>query len=71
MKAIDKLYQTIDQICQDNNVNQPLTVASAALLIMKHKDQETARELFTNVINESEDVFAKSAYEATLEKIIK
>lgn len=71
MNAIEKIRQTVDEICEKNNLKQPMTVPAAARLIMEYKDIQTARELFSNAANETNDIFKKCAYEATLETILK
>lgn len=71
MSAIEKIKQTVDEICEKNNLKQPMTVPAAAKLIMEYKDIQTARELFSNAANETNDFFKKCAYEATLETILK
>lgn len=71
MSAIEKIRKTVDEICEKNNLKQPMTVPAVAKLIMEYKDKETARELFSNAANETNDFFKKCAYEATLETILK
>ena len=71
MNAIEKIRQTVDEICEKNNLKQPMTVPAAARLIMEYKDIQTARKLFSNAANETNDIFKKCAYEATLETILK
>lgn len=71
MTAIDKIRQTVDEICENNNLKQPITVPAAAELIREYKGILTARELFSNAANETNDVFKKCAYEATLTTILK
>jgi hypothetical protein len=71
MNAIEKIRQTVDEICEKNNLKQPMTVPASAKLIMEYKGIKTARELFSNAAKETNDFFKKCAYEATLETILK
>lgn len=71
MNAIEKITQIVNEICEKNNLKQPMTVPAAAKLIMEYKDIQTARERFSSAANETKDFFKKCAYEATLETILK
>lgn len=57
MNAIDKITQILNEICEKNNLKQPMTVPDAAKLIMEYKDMQTARELFSSAANETNDFF--------------
>ena len=68
----DRLKTIVDEIIDKHNEPAPITVPAAAKLIMKYHGIELARELFIGVCNEyKHDVFKSSAYQATLETILK
>jgi hypothetical protein len=71
MTAKEQIKKYIDEICSKHNLKQPMTVPASAKLIMEYKGIQTARELYSNAANETNDVFKKCAYEATLETILK
>ena len=73
---IDKIRQTVDIICVQNNLKQPITVPSAGKLIAEHNGIDYAIELFENAYIECKETpnrdnpFAFAAYKATLETIL-
>lgn len=79
-EALDELEPTfeeqikyiIKEIIATKGEEAPKTVPSAAKLIMKYHGLERARELFEGAAKESAaNIFKTSAYEATLETILK
>lgn len=69
---IDQLKATVDKIIDKHNEQAPITVPAAATLIMKYHGRDVARELFSGVCEEyKNDVFKSSAYQATLQTVIK
>jgi hypothetical protein len=78
--ALDELQPTyeeqikyiVEELIATKGEDAPKTVPSAAKLIMKYHGVERARELFEGAARETKDnVFRSSAYEATLETILK
>ena len=68
----DQIKAAIDHIVEMHGVDAPITVPSAAKMIMTYMSIEKARELFEGAQKEtSGDVFKSSAYAATLETILK
>ena len=73
---IDKIRQTVDIICEQNNLKQPLTVPSAGKLIAEYNGIDYAIELFENAYIECKETpnrdnpFAFAAYKSTLETIL-
>lgn len=74
---VDKIKQTIDIICAQNNLKQPLTVPSAGKLIAEHNGIDYAIELFENAYVECKEssntdtrVFSSAAYKATLNTVL-
>ena len=68
----DQIKAAIDHIVEIHGVSAPITVPSAAKMIMSYMSIEKARELFEGAQKEtSVDVFKSSAYAATLETILK
>jgi len=73
---IDKIRQTVDIICAQNNLKQPITVPSAGKLIAEYNGIDYAIELFENAYIECKETpdrdnpFAFSAYKVTLKKIL-
>jgi hypothetical protein len=67
----EQIKETIENIMKEHNEKAPITVPSAATLIMKYHGMERARELFYGAAKELEgDIFRSSAYMATLEKVL-
>lgn len=67
----EQIKETIESIMKEHNEKAPLTVPSAATLIMKYHGRERARELFQGAAEElKSNVFRSSAYEATLATIL-
>jgi hypothetical protein len=71
MTAKEQIKKFIDEICTKHNLKQPITVPAAAKMLMQYKGLDVARDLFQRVADESNDIFSASAYEATLETILK
>lgn len=68
----DRLKTIVDEIIDNHNESAPITVPAVATLIMKYHGIELARELFIGVCDEyKHDVFKSSAYQATLQTILK
>ena len=73
---IDKIKQTVDIICAQNNLKQPLTVPSAGKLIAEYNGIDYAIELFENALLEyrenpdKDNPFAFAAYKSTLDTIL-
>ena len=68
----EQIKQIIDELIATKGEDAPITVPSAAKLIMKYHGVEKARELFEGGAKESaSNVFKSSAYKATLETILK
>jgi hypothetical protein len=68
----DQIKAAIDHIVEIHGVDAPITVPSAAKMIMTYMSIEKARELFEGAQKEtSGDVFKSSAYSATLKTILK
>ena len=68
----DRLKTIVDKIIDEHNEQAPIIVPAVAKLIMKYHGIELARELFIGVCDEyKHDVFKSSAYQATLQTILK
>lgn len=68
----DRLKTIVDEIIDKHNEQAPITVPAVAKLIMKYHGIELARELFIGLCDEyKHDVFKSSAYQATLQTILK
>jgi hypothetical protein len=68
----DRLKTIVDEIIDKHNEQAPITVPAAAKLIMKYHGIDLTRELFLSLVEEfKHDVFKSSAYQATLETILK
>lgn len=68
----DRLKTIVNEIIDNHNESAPITVPAVAKLIMKYHGIELARELFIGVCDEyKHDVFKSSAYQATLQTILK
>jgi hypothetical protein len=73
---IDKIKQTVDIICAQNNLKQPITVPSAGKLIAEYNGIDYAIELFENAYIECKETpnrdnpFGFAAYKSTLETIL-
>ena len=68
----DQIKNAIDHIVEMHGVDVPITVPSAAKMIMEYMGIEKARELFEGAQKEaSGDIFKSSAYKVTLETILK
>jgi len=73
---IDKIRQTVDIICTQNNLKQPITVPSAGKLIAEYNGIDYAIELFENAYIECKETpnrdnpFGFAAYKSTLETIL-
>ena len=73
---IDKIRQTVNIICEQNNLKQPITVPSAGKLIAEYNGVDYAIELFENAYIECKETpnrdnpFAFAAYKSTLETIL-
>ena len=72
----DKIRQTVNIICEQNKLKQPLTIPSAGRLIMEHNGVDYAIELFENAYLEckenpdKDNPFAFAAYKSTLDTIL-
>lgn len=67
-----QIKSAIDNIVETHGVDQPFTVPGAGKLIKEYMGLEKAIELFEGAKNETiGNVFKSSAYEATLETILK
>ena len=67
----DRIKRTIDEICGEHLLKQPITVPSAGKLISEYRGIDTAIELFEGAAKETKsNVFRTSAFEATLETIL-
>ena len=51
----DKIRQTVNIICEQNKLKQPLTIPSAGRLIMEHNGVDYAIELFENAYLECKE----------------
>ena len=73
---INKIRQTVNIICEQNNLKQPITVPSAGKLIAEYNGIDYAIELFENAYIECKETpnrdnpFAFAAYKSTLETIL-
>jgi hypothetical protein len=73
---IEKIKDTVDGICDDYNLGQPIVVPAAAKMIAEHKGVDVAIELFEGAYNEcvndpdNTNPFAFAAYKSTLEKLL-
>jgi hypothetical protein len=72
----EQIKETIDSICEKNNLKQPITVPSAGKMIAEYEGVDKAIELFEGKlkeVNENPDVsnpFAFSAYKVTLTNVL-
>jgi hypothetical protein len=66
----EQINETVDRICEKHNLKQPITVPSAGKMIMEYEGLDRAIELFEGAVEETTDIFKKSAYRATLEIIL-
>lgn len=67
----EQIKEAIESIIKEHNEKSPLTVPSAATLIMKYHGKERAKELFQGAAEELKgNVFRSSVYETCLNKII-
>jgi hypothetical protein len=71
MTAKEQIKKFIDEICSEHNLKQPITFPAAAKMLMQYKGLDVTRDLFQRAADESNDVFSFSAYQATLETILK
>lgn len=77
MGFIEQIKNEVDSICGEHNLKQPITVPSAAKIIMEYRGLDRAIELFEGAYNECKtnpdatNPFAFAAYKATLETILK
>jgi hypothetical protein len=71
MTAKEQIKKFIDEICSKHNLKQPITKPAAANMLKEYKGLDVARDLFQRAAEESNDIFSSSAYEATLETILK
>jgi hypothetical protein len=73
---INKIRQTVNIICEQNNLKQPITVPSAGKLIAEYNGVDYAIELFENAYIECKETpnrdnpFAFAAYKSTLDIIL-
>jgi hypothetical protein len=68
----EQIKNAIDEIVEKHNKPRPKTVPSAGALILEHMGKEKAIELFEGAVKEAMgDIFRSSAYESTLEHVIK
>ena len=66
----EQINETVDRICEKHNLKQPMTVPGAGKTIMVYEGLDRAIELFEGAVEETTDIFKKSAYRATLEIIL-
>jgi hypothetical protein len=73
---IEKIKETVDGICDEYNIGQPIVVPAAARMIAEHKGVDVAIELFEGAYDECvkntdrTNPFAFAAYKSTLEKLL-
>ena len=68
----NQIKSTIDSIVEMHGIEQPFSVPAAGKLIKEYMGIEKAIELFEGAKNETaSNIFRSSAYEATLETILK
>ena len=73
---IEQIRETVDRICDEYNLGQPIVVPAAARMIAEHKGVDVAIELFEGAYNECitkperDNPFAFAAYKSTLEKLL-
>lgn len=73
---IEQIKETVDGICEEHNLGQPIVVPAAARMVAEHKGVDVAIELFEGAYNEcvnnpdSDNPFAFATYKATLETIL-
>jgi arginine decarboxylase-like protein len=73
---IEQIRETVDGICDEYNLGQPIVVPAAARMIAEHKGVDVAIELFEGAYNEcitkpeKDNPFAFAAYKSTLEKLL-
>ncbi len=69
---IEQIKIEVNKLVETHGEKMPITVPAVATLIMKYHGIELARELFIGVCDEyKHDVFKSSAYQATLQTILK
>jgi hypothetical protein len=67
-----QIKETIEEICAIHVVDMPTSIPGAAKMIATYKGLEKAIELYEGAAKEMKhDIFKSSAYEATLETILK
>jgi hypothetical protein len=66
----EQITETINNLCEKHDLKQPITVPSAGKMIMEYEGLDRAIELFEGAVEETTDIFKKSAYRATLEIIL-
>ena len=70
---VNKIKQSVNIICAQNNLKQPLTILSVGKLIAEHNGIDYAIELFENAYIECKEnpdknnLFAFAAYKSTLD----
>jgi hypothetical protein len=73
---IEKIRETVDSICDEYNLGQPIVIPAAAKMIVEHKGIDVAIELFEGAYNECvtnpdrDNPFAFAAYKSTLDKLL-
>lgn len=73
---IEQIRETVDGICEEHNLGQPIVVPAAARMVAEHKGVDVAIELFEGAYNECvnnpdrNNPFAFAAYKSTLEKLL-
>lgn len=67
----EQIKEEVDSICEEHNLKQPMTVPSAAKMIMEHKGLDRAIELYEGAVNQEPDLYKRSAYKATLDVTLK
>lgn len=73
---IEQIRETVDGICDEYNLGQPIVVPAAAKMIVEHKGIDVAIELFEGAYNECvnnpdrTNPFAFAAYKSTLDKLL-
>lgn len=67
----NKIRETIDSICKEHLLKQPITVPSAGKMISEYRGNDIAIELFEGAAKETSDnIFRTSTFESTLETIL-
>lgn len=73
---IEQIRETVDSICDEYNLGQPIIIPAAAKMIVEHKGIDVAIELFEGAYNECitnpdrDNPFAFAAYKSTLDKLL-